>query len=130
MKPVSPPPLRIVVVEDDQALLGALAFALELEGYEVGGFGSAEAALDGDLSGACFIIDYLLPDSSGLELLQRLRSEGHTIPAILITSHPAALVRSIAASLDAVVVEKPLLSDDLVEAVRRLTRTSVDFAAA
>ena len=119
MKSGSPRPC-IVLVEDDRALLGALTFALELEGYEVRAFETAEAALAGDLDAACLVVDFRLPDANGLELLRQVRSNGAQTPAILITSLPEAPVKLIAASLGVHIIEKPLLSDDLVDAVLKL----------
>ena len=111
---------RVVLVEDDIALRGALSFALDTEGYEVRGFDTAEAALAANFSAACLIIDYRLPAATGLTLLEHFRARGGKTPAILITSHPPTFVTHYAELLGAVVIEKPLLSDDLVEAVRRL----------
>ena len=117
----SPRASHIVLIEDDVALLSALSFALEVEGYAVDAFGSAESALAGDLSEAgCFVVDYVLPHLNGLDLLRRLRARGSRVPAVLITSHPNARMKQEAAALATLVVEKPLLSDDLVETVRRL----------
>ncbi len=65
---------------------------------------------------------YALPGASGLELLQKLRARNRLVPAILITSHPQPLVLELAAALEAIVVEKPLLSDDLIDEVRRAVR--------
>ena len=111
---------RVILVEDDAALLSALTFAFEVEGIETAAYASAEAALADDLmDAACLVIDYGLPGANGLDLLRRLRGQGCQARAILITSHPNASALERAASLGAAVVEKPLLSDDLVEAVRR-----------
>ena len=117
----------IVFVEDDPALRSALSFAFEVEGYATRSFASAETARAGDLAAAdCLVLDYSLPDGNGLELLRWLRSRGGRVPAILITSHPTACVRTLAALLGAVVIEKPLLSDELADAVRRSAPLSKD----
>lgn len=120
MNSASPQRPRVVLVEDDHALLGALSFALDTEGYEVQGFDTAEAALADNFSAACLIIDYRLPVATGLDLLERFRARGGKTPAILITSQPTQFITHYAALLGAELIEKPLLSDDLVEAVRRL----------
>jgi two-component system C4-dicarboxylate transport response regulator DctD len=113
---------RIVLVEDDPAVLAAVAFALEVDGFMVDAFPDAEAALTADLSGAaCLVLDYRLPGESGLDLLQRLREAGSTAPAVLITSHPRPAVRARATTLGARLVEKPLLTDELADEIRRLS---------
>jgi FixJ family two-component response regulator len=117
----SPSP-SVVFIEDDPDLLCALTFAFEIEGYDVKAFCSADPALADDLAGAaCLVIDYVLPDASGLDILKGLRRDGWEGPAVLITSHPQTRVKEFAASLGAVVIEKPLLSDELVDAVGKLT---------
>ena len=62
--------------------------------------------------------DYHLPGMNRLELLARLRERKVKLPAILITSHPSAAVRSRAASAGARLIEKPLLNDALFEGIR------------
>jgi two-component system response regulator FixJ len=115
------PSLTVVLVEDDPALLSALSFAFDIEGYAVRAFPTAGAALAADLSdAACLVVDYGLPDLSGLDLLHRLRADGCMAPALLITSNPPAAVVSLAALMGVSVIEKPLLSDDLVDSVRKL----------
>ena len=118
-----PAPGRVVLVDDDPAVRAALAFALEIDGFAVQTFADAEAALDTDMGGAsCLVLDYRLPGQNGLDLLERLRAGGADTPAVLITSQPKIAVRQRAAALGARLVEKPLLNDDLVEAVRRMAR--------
>jgi len=113
----------VVLVDDDPAVRAALAFALEIDGFAVQTFADAEAALDTDMGGAsCLVLDYRLPGQNGLDLLERLRAGGADTPAVLITSQPKIAVRQRAAALGARLVEKPLLNDDLVEAVRRMAR--------
>jgi FixJ family two-component response regulator len=118
----APDPPRVLVVDDDQALLGALEFALEAEGYCVESFADAKAALEsspGQLS--CLVIDYKLPEIDGMDLTQRLRAAGVTAPVILMTTNPDARCRARAERHGAVIVEKPLLGDRLLRQIRALT---------
>ena len=110
----------VVVVDDDAAVLGALKFALELEGFSASAYRSgsellAEAVLP---EGACLVIDFNLPDTDGLRLLAALRNRAVQLPAVLITSNPSASVRRRAAAVDVPIVEKPLLGNALVDAIR------------
>jgi FixJ family two-component response regulator len=114
---------RVIIVDDDAAVCEALAFSLSVEGYNVRYHrtGSAAAA-DPDLQDcACLILDFGLPDTNGLTLLRRLRRRGVTVPAILITSNPLPWVRLRAAANNTPIIEKPLLGDGLVQAVRDLS---------
>lgn len=109
-----------IVVDDDEDLLAALRFSLELDGLRVETHRSSETV---DLAAlptahACLVLDYRLPTANGLDLLARLRAGGVALPAILITSHASLPVRESARAAGALLVEKPLLGDTLVEAIR------------
>lgn len=109
----------VVLVEDDAAVLNALTFSFEIQGYEVIAFHNAEALLSTPpLQCACFILDLRLPGMSGLELHQQLRSNGQAAPTILITTHPSEATRARAAAEGIQIVEKPLLEEALAGAVR------------
>lgn len=116
----------IVIVDDDPAVCSSLKFSFELEGFQVRTFGNAAELLRaGDLDRPrCFIIDYKLPKTDGLELLSQLRVRKVTAPAILITTHPSRTLKELAARASVRIVEKPLLTDSLIEEVRRVTRVA------
>lgn len=111
---------QIWIVDDDPDLLAALRFALEIDGYAVRAFDTGEALLAAAHASelACLVIDQGLPGATGLDVLDQLRQRGMRQPAILITTHPGALLRRRAAHLDAAIVEKPLLGDALTQAIR------------
>lgn len=113
---------RIVVIEDDAALLDALAFALDTEGYEARAFlGEGDLLASADMGDAdCFVIDYLLAPMDGLEVLAELRRRGATAPAILITTKPDRHCRRRARLMGAAIVEKPLMTDALSRKIRAL----------
>lgn len=110
----------VLVVDDDPAVRSSLDFCLTIDGYDVRTYASGAELLaepNVPLAG-CLIIDYLLPDMSGLDLLAELRRRKISLPAILITSNPTALLRARTAEAGAVMIEKPLLSESLFEGIR------------
>lgn len=116
----------IVVVDDDDAVLNALDFALGVEGFRVQSFRTAKAMYASSEvdAAACLVIDQILSDETGLELLARLRARGNLTPAILITTNPQRTVLSEAARLNVPIVEKPLLGDQLFTHIRHFVAMS------
>lgn len=121
--PLSPETVPLVfVVEDDPAVRSGIVFALEADGFSVRPFARARDAADAnDLQGvACLIVDQRLPDEPGLAMLQRLRTAGSRVPAVLITSDLPDQIRRAAAALGVPIVEKPLIGEALFDCVRDL----------
>lgn len=112
----------LLLVDDDPAVRASLIFSLELEGFEVEAFDSGETLVAQETLAdpACLVLDYRLPGIDGLSLLRVLRERGETCPAVIITSNPTRSVRQRATDAGAVLIEKPLLSDGLTIAIRRL----------
>lgn len=112
----------LLLVDDDPAVRASLQFSLELEGFEIETFDSGETLMaQANLtSPACLVLDYRLPGIDGLSLLSLLRERGETCPAVIITSNPTRNVRQRTTDAGAVLIEKPLLSDCLTAAIRRL----------
>ncbi len=106
-------PPRVVVIEDDQSLLGALTFALEADGFAVEAHTSAEAALEAPLAADCLVVDLKLPKMDGLALIAALRGRGVTAPAIVITTHPDDRIRAACRASGTLIVEKPLIGGEL-----------------
>ena len=119
--PLAPPPM-LLLVDNDPAVLASLQFSLELEGFAVDAFESGETVMARTRMArhACLVLDYRLPGIDGLSLLTLLRERGETCPAIIITSNPTRAMRQRTTELGAVLIEKPLLSDNLTTAIRQL----------
>ena len=111
----------ILLVEDDPAVVNALKFSLELEGFAVSAYADGETLLASRPlpETGCLVLDYNLPGMDGLNLLERLRAENVTLPAILITTNPRNALRTRAALAGVQIIEKPLLTDALRDSVRR-----------
>lgn len=117
MSAASASPPRIAIVEDDGSLLGALAFALEAEGYQVQTYAEAAPLLVAPPAADCLVIDQKLPDMDGISLIGRLRALGVTTPAILITTGPDRRCVQAAAEAAVPIVEKPLVDGRLRRAI-------------
>lgn len=111
----------ILVVDDDFAVLSSLGFMFEIEGFSVQLYSSGSALLKETAipTTGCLVVDYRLPDISGLELIGILRARHVAIPAFLITTSPTPAILAEAAQSSISVIEKPLLSGALYEQVRR-----------
>ena len=112
----------VIVIDDDRAVRNSLRFSLEIEGFAVREFAGAREVLDAeDLpDNGCLIIDYKLPFMDGLQLLRQLRERKISLPAILITSQPSSQLVHRAGAAGVGIVEKPLLGNGLVDAIRAL----------
>jgi len=110
----------VLVVDADSAVRSALKFSLEVEGFKVYEFRDAAALLaEHDLpANSCLVVESNLPDMSGLALVAQLRGKRHALPAILTSTHPNDLLKSRANAAGVKVIEKPLLNEDLIEAIR------------
>jgi two-component system response regulator FixJ len=115
----------IAVIDDDPAVCNSLKFSLELEGFAVRAYRSgAEFLVAGDFRDCkCIVIDQRMPGMSGMEVIAELRERKVWIPAILIISQPSKVLSARAAAAHVPIVEKPLLSNALVEKIREVCAT-------
>ena len=83
--------MRILVVDDDEAVRNSLRRALVLEGYEVELAEDGLAALRSLQQSApdAVVLDLQLPDVDGLEVCRRLRSIGDPTPVLMLTARNA-----------------------------------------
>jgi DNA-binding response OmpR family regulator len=116
---------RILVVEDDPAILRGLADNLRFESHEV------LTATDGEV--ACtlireqhpelIILDLMLPRLSGYEVCRRMRSEGVTTPIVMLTARGEEADRVLGLDLGADdYVSKPFSVRELMARVRAVLR--------
>ena len=115
-------PVLIYVVDDDDAVRDSLEAVLLAEGFDVLGFGSAEAFLadrDSSSTAGCCLLDVRMPGMDGLTLLQKLEDEETTFPVIVMTGHGDVPMAVKAMKLGAIdFVEKPFDTALMLEAVR------------
>jgi len=112
----------VAFVDDDEQIRTANVQALQLAGYEVKPFGSAEAALralDADFPGVV-VTDVRMPVMDGHQLFQRLLRMDRDLPVILVTGH-GDISEAVQAMQDGAhdFLAKPYPAERLVQAVGR-----------
>jgi DNA-binding NtrC family response regulator len=113
---------RILVVDDEASITSALELILGERGYEVKtakNVGEATALLRGRPFDLVFT-DLRLPDSTGIELLTRVKSDTPDTPVILMTAHGSIEITIEAIKLGAYYyVEKPFTPDQVLMLAER-----------
>ena len=117
--------MRVLVVEDDPAVSGALNRALRLEGYEVTLATDGPPALEeiAIRPPDAMILDIGLPTIDGLDVCRRLRSAGDDTPVLMLTARDAIndRVQGLDAGADDYLV-KPFALAELLARLRALLR--------
>jgi DNA-binding response OmpR family regulator len=112
---------HILLVEDEVPLARFLELELSAEGYQmmVAHTGIAGLTLARETPPDLAILDWMLPELSGLEVCRRLRATGSTIPVIFLTARDevADRVAGLDAGADDYVV-KPFSIEELLARVR------------
>ncbi|HWR65043.1 MAG TPA: response regulator transcription factor [Bellilinea sp.] len=115
---------RILIIEDDEAIVRVLRRSLAYEGYTVDAATDGESglALARDAHPDLVILDWMLPGMDGLEVCQRLRGGGN-IPILMLTAKDTVQdrVHGLDAGADDYMV-KPFQLDELLARVRALLR--------
>ena len=124
--------MRILLVEDDPLLGDGLTIGLRQSGFAVDWLKdghSADLALQSEHFDL-LVLDLGLPKMTGMEVLQRARSRGNTLPVLVLTARDATgeKIAGLDAGADDYLV-KPIDLDELTARIRALTRRSAGRAA-
>jgi len=117
--------MRILVIEDETGLQADIRLRLETEGYIVDTSGEGNEGLffatEYPLDAA--IIDIGLPGISGIEIIQRLRAQGSTLPVLILTARSRwqEKVEGLEAGADDYLV-KPFQMEELLARLKALLR--------
>lgn len=95
--------LRLLV--EDPSVLASLQFSLSIEGFAVGDHASAALIIDEKYRG------------DGAQILEDLRAQGNIAPAVFLATHPNRRLRNRVATCGALLVEKPLMGDEIGRAL-------------
>jgi FixJ family two-component response regulator len=119
--------MKICVVEDDASMRRALRRLLKAARYEVSEFESAEALLKSRQveTADCLVADFNLPGLSGLQLIDRLKRGGRSLPIIVITSFDSPQLQADVLKRGAFgYLKKPFEGEDLLSMIRRIGHPS------
>jgi two-component system, OmpR family, response regulator MprA len=119
--------MRVLVVDDDEAVRRSISNALSRDGYEVSTAADGLAALDslGRTRPDAVVLDILMPEPNGLEVCRRVRGHGDRVPILMLTARD--LVTDRVAGLDAGADDylvKPFALEELRARLRALLRRS------
>jgi two-component system OmpR family response regulator len=116
---------RVLVVDDEPSITDLVALALRYEGFTVEKAASGRAALSTvpRFKPDLIVLDIMLPDISGLDVLRKLSAEGRRVPVIFLTARDATedKVHGLTIGGDDYVT-KPFSIEELVARVRVVLR--------
>ncbi|MCC7127330.1 MAG: response regulator transcription factor [Microbacteriaceae bacterium] len=120
--------IRVLVVDDERSLSDLLSMALKYEGWEVrtADTGHSAITIAREFKPDLTVLDIMLPDLDGLEVLSRMRANGHSAPVLFLTAKDSVQDRVIGltASGDDYVT-KPFSLEELIARLRGLLRRGV-----
>jgi len=119
--------VRVLVVDDEANISYLVAAALRVEGFETLSAATGREAIDlvSSFRPDVVVLDVMLPDLDGLEVLRRLRSDGYRQPVIFLSARGETddRVRGLTVGGDDYLV-KPFAIEELVARVQALLRRS------
>ena len=125
-------PIRVLVVDDESTLSDLLAMALRYEGWDVRTAADGRTAVTHarDFRPDAVVLDVMLPDFDGFEVLRRIRADTPEVPVLFLTARDAVedRVAGLTAGGDDYVT-KPFSLEELVARMRGLLRRAGMTAA-
>lgn len=127
MKHIGGEKVRVLIVDDEESIRQLLAMALRYEGWEVETASTGTEAIDKirSFEPDVAVLDIMLPDVDGLQVLSRVRGEGYLLPILFLTALDSVddRVNGLTAGGDDYVV-KPFSLEELIARLRALVRRS------
>ena len=115
---------RILIVEDEESIARFLELELRHEGYAVGKAADGRTGLEQALSGEfdLVLLDIMLPELSGMEVIRRLRRES-TVPVIMLTARDTVMDKVAGLDMGADdYITKPFAIEELLARIRSALR--------
>ncbi|EIT84817.1 DNA-binding response regulator [Fictibacillus macauensis ZFHKF-1] len=118
--------MKVLVIDDEESISHLIQLQLELEGYEVSTAMNGKQALqEVKKQPDAVILDLMLPDMSGYELLPKLRAENPDLPVLMLTAKNQTNDKIIGLQLGADdYMTKPFNSTELLLRIRNLLKRS------
>jgi two-component system OmpR family response regulator len=123
---------RLLVVEDEEMILELLSGSLRFAGFDVVTAVSGAEALRAVRASRpdLVLLDVMLPDGDGFEVVRRLRSSGPDVPVIFVTARDEVHERVAGLAMGADdYVTKPFSLDEVLERIRAVLRRTGRAAA-
>jgi two-component system OmpR family response regulator len=121
-------PIRVLVVDDEPTLTDLLQMALRYEGWEVktAADGRHALALAREFRPDAIVLDMMLPDIDGMQVLSRVRADGQQTAVLFLTAKDSLedRINGLTAGGDDYVT-KPFSLEELVARLRGLIRRSM-----
>ncbi|MEV0325721.1 response regulator transcription factor [Micromonospora echinospora] len=118
-------PVRVLVVDDEPTLTDLLAMALRYEGWQVATAGNGMAALSSarQVRPDVVVLDVMLPDLDGFQVLRRLREQSPNVPVLFLTARDAVQDRIAGLTVGGDdYVTKPFSLEEVIARLRALLR--------
>ncbi len=116
----------VAIIDDEASVRDAVSMLLETNGYTVAAYASATEFLNAPFAPGVIVSDVRMPETTGLDLVQRLKSKDDPRPVILLTGHGDIEMAVQALKLGAYdFIEKPFELDRLLSSVASAIKTSV-----
>ena len=120
-------PIRILAVDDESSLTELLSMAMRYEGWQVSTAASGSEAVKAarEVRPDAIVLDMMLPDFDGLEVMRRVRAEDPDVPVIFLTAKDAVAdrINGLTAGGDDYVT-KPFSLEEVIARLRALLRRS------
>lgn len=118
--------MKILIVEDEAEIVRFLTLELQHEGYAVDSCSDGRSGLEKALSGTfdLILLDVMLPELNGVEVLRRLRRES-AVPVIMVTARDAIMEKVNGLDTGANdYITKPFHIEELLARIRMVLRTA------
>jgi len=119
------PPVRVLVVDDDQAILEFMETFLTKDGFEVTTLGNPKDAPEEVKAGGyhLVVLDLMMPGLGGVEVLEQIRRVDSDVAVVIFTGYPSLDTAVQSMKLDAVdYLKKPFNPDEFREVLDRVMR--------
>ena len=116
-------PPRVLVVDDEPSLADLLTLALQYEGWEVrsAGTGGEALRLADEFRPDAVLLDMMLPDFDGIEVVRRLRAADRTVPVLFLSARDDVEDRRAGQTAGAQgYLTKPFSLDAVIDGIRAM----------